>query len=142
MIRSPAVPGGSLALDGEGLAKATLRDRTVTGWLVLAHADDLRVINSAAALVEVVLSRKNRPAQEWTLSRQAVEPITEPTARHVAAPLADTDLHGHAYAVGAMLAATALAAPGRPQSPPPIPRTPPLCAADAPPSSRSDRTTP
>lgn len=32
MTRSPAVPGGTLVLDSEGLAKAILRDRTVTGW--------------------------------------------------------------------------------------------------------------
>ncbi|WP_432121331.1 PIN domain-containing protein [Streptomyces sp. S1] len=112
MTPSPAVPGGALVLDSEGLAKAVLRDRTVTGWLALARADDLRVITSAATLVEVVHPRINRPALEWTLSRLVVEPVTEPIARHAAALLADTSLHGHKYAIDAMLAATALAAPG------------------------------
>ncbi|WMX45048.1 PIN domain-containing protein [Streptomyces roseicoloratus] len=112
MTRSPAVPGGTLILDSEGLAKAVLRDRTVTTWLALARADDLRVITSAATLVEVVRPRINRPALEWTLSRLVVEPITEPIARHAADLLADAGLHGHKYAVDAMLAATALAAPG------------------------------
>ncbi|MGW9452704.1 PIN domain-containing protein [Streptomyces sp. NPDC055632] len=112
MTPSPAVPGGTLVLDSEGLAKAVLRDRTVTGWLALARADDLRVITSAATLVEVVHPRINRPALEWTLSRLVVEPITEPIARHGAALLADAGLHGHKYAIDAMLAATALAAPG------------------------------
>jgi hypothetical protein len=59
---SAATPGGTLILDGEALAKAVLRDRTVTGWLALARADDLRVITSAAALAEVVHPRINRPA--------------------------------------------------------------------------------
>lgn len=112
MTRSPAVPGGTLVLDGEGLAKAVLRDRTVTGWLALARADDLRVITSAATLVEVVHPRINRPALEWTLSRLVIEPITEPIARHAAVLLAEAGLHGHKYAIDAMLAATALAAPG------------------------------
>ncbi|WP_432075975.1 PIN domain-containing protein [Streptomyces wuyuanensis] len=112
MTRSPAVPGGTLVLDSEGLAKAVLRDRTVTAWLALARADDLRVITSAATLVEVVHPRINRPALEWTLSRLVVEPITEPIARHAAALLADAGLHGHKYAIDAMLAATALSAPG------------------------------
>ncbi|MFE2044610.1 DNA-binding protein [Streptomyces sp. NPDC059477] len=111
MTRSPAVPGGTLVLDSEGLAKAVMRDPTVTAWLALARADDLRVITSAATLVEVVHPRINRPALEWTLSRLAVEPISEPIARHAAALLADAGLHGHKYAIGAMLAATALAAP-------------------------------
>ncbi|MGX1477467.1 UNVERIFIED_CONTAM: putative nucleic acid-binding protein [Streptomyces canus] len=110
MTRSPAVPGGTLVLDGEGLAKAVLRDRTVTGWLALARADDLRVVTSAATLVEVVHPRINRPALEWTLSRLVVEPVTEAIARHAAALLADAGLHGHKYAVDAMVSATALAA--------------------------------
>lgn len=112
MTRSPATPGGTLVLDSEGLAKAVLRDRTVTGWLALARADDLRVITSAATLVEVMHPGINRPALEWTLSRLVVEPVTEPIARHAAALLADCGLHGHKYAIDAMLGATALAAPG------------------------------
>jgi predicted nucleic acid-binding protein len=112
VTRSPAVPGGTLVLDSEGLAKAVLRDRTVTGWLALARADDLRVITSAATLVEVVHPRINRPALEWTLSRIVVEPVTEPIARHAAALLVGAGLHGHKYAIDAMLSATALAAPG------------------------------
>ncbi|MFF4757695.1 PIN domain-containing protein [Streptomyces sp. NPDC001292] len=112
MTRSPAVPGGTLVLDSEGLAKAVLRDRAVTGWLALARADDLRVITSAATLVEVVHPRIKRPALEWTLSRLVVEPVSEPIARHAAALLTDAGLHGHKYAIDAMLSATALAAPG------------------------------
>jgi len=112
VTRSPAVPGGTLVLDSEGLAKAVLRDRAVTGWLALARADDLRVITSAATLVEVIHPRINRPALEWTLSRLVVEPVTESIARHAAALLADTGLHGHKYAIDAMISATALVAPG------------------------------
>lgn len=112
MTRSPAVPGGTLVLDSEGLAKAVLRDRTVTGWLALARAEDLRVITSAATLVEVVHPRINRPALEWTLSRLVVEPITEPIARHAVSLLADAGLHGHKYAIDAALAAVALRQPG------------------------------
>jgi predicted nucleic acid-binding protein len=109
---SSAAPGGTLVLDSEGLAKAVQRDRTVTGWLALARADDLRVITSAATLVEVIHPRINRPALEWTLSRLVIEPVTEPVARHAAALLADAGLHGHKYAIDAMLSAIALAAPG------------------------------
>lgn len=112
MTRFPAAPGGTLVLDSEGLAKAVLRDRTVTAWLALARADDLRVITSAAILVEVVHPRVNRPALEWTLSRLVIEAVTEPIARHAATLLSNAGLHGHKYAIDAMLSATALAAPG------------------------------
>ncbi|MDP9613540.1 putative nucleic acid-binding protein [Streptomyces demainii] len=70
------------------------------------------MITSAATLVEVVHPRINRPALEWTLSRIVVEPVTDAVARHAAALLADTGLHGHKYAIDAMLSATALAASG------------------------------
>ncbi|MGV9306708.1 PIN domain-containing protein [Nonomuraea sp. NPDC003727] len=108
-----ATPGGTLVLDSEGLAKAVLRDRELTAWLSLAKADDLRVITSAATLVEVVHPRIRRPALEWTLSRVVVEPVTELLARQAAALLADAGLHGHKHAIDAMLCATALAAPGQ-----------------------------
>ncbi|WP_322769094.1 hypothetical protein [Frankia sp. Cr1] len=113
MIREPVVPGGTLVLDSEGLAKAVQRDREVTAWLALARADDMRVITSAATLVEVVHPRIRRPALEWTLSRIVVEPVTEDIARHAAALLGDAGLHGHKHAINAMLCATALAVPGR-----------------------------
>jgi predicted nucleic acid-binding protein len=112
VTRSPATPGGTLVLDSEGVARAVQRDRTVTAWLALARADDLRVITSAATLVEVIHPRINRPALEWTLSRLVVEPVTEPIARHAATLLSNAGLHGHKYAIDAMLSATALAAPG------------------------------
>lgn len=112
MSRAPAVPSGTLVLDSEGLAKAVLRDRDVTGWLALARADDMRVITSAATLVEVTHPGIRRPALEWTLSRIVIEPITEAVARHAAVLLGDAGLHGHKHAIDAMLCATALAAPG------------------------------
>jgi hypothetical protein len=112
MTRDPAVPAGTLVLDGEGLAEAVLRGRDVTAWLALARADDMRVITSAATLVEVVHPRINRPALEWTLSRLVIEPVTESIARQAAFLLGEAGLHGHKYAVDAMLSATALAAPG------------------------------
>lgn len=105
-----ASPGGTLVLDSEGLAKAVLRDRAVTGWLALARADDMRVITSAATVVEVIHPRIKRPALEWTLSRLIVEPVTESIARRAAVLLIGANLHGHKYAIDAMLSATALAA--------------------------------
>ncbi|GHG23776.1 PIN domain-containing protein [Streptomyces zaomyceticus] len=112
MTRREAAPGGTLVLDSEGLAKAVRRDREVTTWLALARADDLRVVTSAATLVEVMHPRINRPALEWTLSRLVVEPVADAVARHAAALLAENGLHGHKYAIDAMVAATALAAQG------------------------------
>ncbi|OEU87309.1 DNA-binding protein [Streptomyces abyssalis] len=112
MTRPLAVPGGTLALDSEGLAKAVLRDREVTAWLALARAEDMRVITSAVTLVEVVHPRIKRTALHWTLSRIVIEPVTEHIARCASDLLAEVGLHGHKHAIDAMFCATALSAPG------------------------------
>lgn len=112
MTRPRAAPGGTVVLDSDGLAKAVRRDRAVTEWLALARADDIRVVTSAATLVEVIHPGLRRPALDWTLSRLVVEPVTEGIARRAAALLADVGLHGHRYAIDAIVAATALAADG------------------------------
>ncbi|MDQ1306984.1 MAG: hypothetical protein QG671_2816 [Actinomycetota bacterium] len=111
MTRSPR-PAGTLVLDSEGLAKAVARDRELTAWLALARAEDLRVITSAATLVEVIHPRMKRPALEWTISRIVIEPVTEEIARRAAALLDAAGLHGHRHAIDAMLSATALASSG------------------------------
>jgi predicted nucleic acid-binding protein len=110
--RVAAVPGGTLLLDCEGLAKAVQRDREVISWLAWARADDVRVVTSAATLVEAMHPGLKRPALEWTLSRIVVEPVTEAIARRAAALLGAAELHGHKHAIDAMVSATALQSPG------------------------------
>ncbi|MFD0353561.1 DNA-binding protein [Streptomyces sp. NPDC127110] len=104
---------GALILDSEGLAKAVQRDREIHEWLTAAHDADLPVITSAAVLVEVIHPRINDAALRWTLSRLRVEPLTQALAQSAAALLRTAGLHGHKYAIDAVLCATALAQPGR-----------------------------
>ncbi|MGC0376666.1 PIN domain-containing protein [Streptomyces sp. SAI-229] len=104
---------GALVLDSEGLAKAVQRDREVHEWLTAAREADLPVITSAAVLVEVIHPRIDDAALRWTLSRLRVEPVTQALAQSAAALLRAAGLHGHTYAVDAMLCATALHHPGR-----------------------------
>ncbi|RZD89722.1 PIN domain-containing protein [Streptomyces albidoflavus] len=104
---------GALILDSEGLAKAVQRDRVIHEWLTAARDADLPVITSAAVLVEVIHPRINDAAFKWTLSRLRVEPVTQVLAQSAASLLRAAGLHGHKYAIDAMLCATALAEPGR-----------------------------
>jgi predicted nucleic acid-binding protein len=104
---------GALVLDSEGLAKAVQRDREVHEWLTAARDADLPVITSAAALVEVTHPRIDDAALKWTLSRLRVEPVTQAIAQSAATLLRAAGLHGHKYAIDAMLCATALAQPGQ-----------------------------
>ncbi|GGU22451.1 type II toxin-antitoxin system VapC family toxin [Streptomyces violascens] len=104
---------GALVLDSEGLAKAVQRDREVHEWLTAARDADLPVITSAAVLVEVIHPRINDAALRWTLSRLRVEPVTQSIAQSAATLLRTAGLHGHMYAIDAMLCATALTQHGR-----------------------------
>ncbi|WP_433250716.1 DNA-binding protein [Streptosporangium sp. CA-135522] len=103
---------GSLVLDCEGLSKAILQTPELTDWLVAAEEEDVRVVVSAATLVEVSYPRLNRARYDWTLSRLSVEPVSREIARDAARLLAAVGLHGHKYAVAAMVCATALRLPG------------------------------
>ncbi|MBJ7901866.1 PIN domain-containing protein [Streptomyces sp. DSM 110735] len=104
---------GALVLDSEGLAKAVQRDREIHEWLTAARDADLPVITSAAVLVEVIHPKINEAALKWTLSRLSVDPVTRAVAESAAALLRAAGLHGHKYAIDAMLCATALQHPGR-----------------------------
>ncbi|MFJ5046622.1 type II toxin-antitoxin system VapC family toxin [Streptomyces sp. NPDC088719] len=104
---------GALVLDSEGLAQAVLRGREVQEWLEAARAADLPVVTSAVVLVEVIHPRIAPAALSWTLSRLRVEPVSQTLAHTAASLLRDAGLHGHKYAIDAMLCATALTQPGR-----------------------------
>ncbi|WP_406506003.1 type II toxin-antitoxin system VapC family toxin [Streptomyces sp. NBC_00212] len=104
---------GALVLDSEGLTKAVQRDREVHEWLTAARDADLPVVTSAAVLVEVIHPRINDAALRWTLSRLRVEPVTQAIAQSAATLLRTAGLHGHKYAIDAMLCATALTHHGR-----------------------------
>ncbi|UUU34372.1 DNA-binding protein [Streptomyces sp. CA-210063] len=104
---------GALVLDSEGLAKAVQRDREVHEWLAAAREADLPVLTSAAVLVEVIHPRINDAALRWTLSRLRVEPLSQAAAQSAATLLRGAGLHGHKYAIDAMLCATAVQQPGR-----------------------------
>lgn len=104
---------GALVLDSEGLAKAVQRDREIHEWLTAARDADLPVITSAAVLVEVTHPKIDDAALKWTLSRLSVEPVTRTIAQSAAVLLRAAGLHGHKYAIDAMLCATALQHPGR-----------------------------
>jgi predicted nucleic acid-binding protein len=78
--------------------------------LAQARLDGLRVVTSAATLVEARNPRMNQARFDWAVSRLVIEPVTENIARAASKLLAIHGLHGHRHAIDAMVAATALAA--------------------------------
>jgi hypothetical protein len=102
---------GTLILDCDGLSKIVLKDRMAMARLAQARVDGLRVVASAATLVEARDPRMNQARFDWAASRLVIEPVTEALARAASKLLASRRWHGHQHAMDAMVAATALAAP-------------------------------
>lgn len=102
---------GTLVLDCEGLSKLVLCAPDLIEWLAAAEAEDVRVVTSSVTLVEARDPRTNQARFDYAVSRVNVVPPTEAVARHASKLLAAAGLHGHKYALDAIVAATALASP-------------------------------
>lgn len=100
-------------LDSEGLSQWVRGDRRMGLRLKDAHRSDIPVVTTSMALVEAYHGKIHRPAWRWALSRLRVEPVTEQIANAAIDLLQDAGLHGHKYAIDAVLAAVALRQSGR-----------------------------
>ncbi|MEU3758248.1 PIN domain-containing protein [Streptomyces albogriseolus] len=102
---------GTLVLDCEGLSKLVRRDPELTEWLRAADAEDIRVVTSSVTLVEARDPGIHQAQYDYAVSRVNVVPPDEAVARQASELLATAGLHGHKYALDAIVAATALASP-------------------------------
>lgn len=102
---------GTLVLDCEGLSKLLRRTPELTEWLAAAEAADVRVVTGSVTLVEARDPKTNQARFDYAVSRVNVIPSTEAISRHAGKLLAAAGLHGHKYALDAIVAATALASP-------------------------------
>jgi len=102
---------GTLVLDCEGLSKLVNRTPEVTEWLAAAEAEDIRVVTSSVTLVEARDPKIQQARFDYALSRVNIVAPSEVIARHASKLLAQVGLHGHKYALDAIVAATALASP-------------------------------
>ncbi|MFE2328319.1 type II toxin-antitoxin system VapC family toxin [Streptomyces sp. NPDC059385] len=103
---------GTLVLDCEGLSRLVRRDPGMLEWLSAAESEDIRVVISSVTLVEARDPRVNQAQFDYAVSRVNVIPPSEAIARHASKLLAAAGLHGHKYALDAIVAATALDQPG------------------------------
>jgi predicted nucleic acid-binding protein len=102
---------GTLVLDCEGLSKLVRRSPELTEWLAAAEAEDIRVVTSSVTLVEARDPKTNQARFDYAVSRVNIVPPTEAIARRASKLLATAGLHGHKYALDAIVAATALVSP-------------------------------
>jgi len=102
----------SLVLDSQGLSSWIDRDRKVMRLLEQAERDAADLAISAATIIEVSYGGVDVARLNWLLSRIRVEPVTKESALRSAGLLKEAGLHGHKYAIDAMVAEVALRLPG------------------------------
>jgi hypothetical protein len=110
-VRTATPDGGTLVLDAAGLSGYLDQERRTVALLEIAERNDLELVMCAATLIEATHSRTRAPRLHWVLSRIRVEPVTLATARASSALLRKAGLHGHKYAIDAMVAEMALRQP-------------------------------
>ncbi|WP_106402145.1 PIN domain-containing protein [Actinocorallia populi] len=102
----------SLVLDSQGLSSWIDQDRKVMRLLEQAERDGVDVAMSAATIIEVSYGGVDTARLNRLLSRIRVEAVTKESARRSAQLLKGAGLHGHKYAIDAMVAEVALRLPG------------------------------
>jgi predicted nucleic acid-binding protein len=111
MARSQSrLSAGTLVLDCEGLSKWCVADARVTAYVREAQDNDFRVITSVLTPIEAFDMRVKSGRFRWYLSRLTIEPVTDEISFHAVDLLRAAGLHGHKYAIDAVVAATALRA--------------------------------
>jgi hypothetical protein len=101
---------GTLLLDSEGLSKLCLKDRMVTALVQAAVEEGVRVATTAMTTLEADYERIHPARIKWVLSRIDVHDVTKALTDQAAVLLRTHGLHGHKYAIDAVLAAVARSA--------------------------------
>ena len=100
-------PPRVFVLDCEALSLAVRGDRKTIAWLELAAQGEAEVVTSPMTLAEAYDGRTTEQRWDWVLSRLKVIDIGKDEARQARRLLADAKLHGHKYAIDAVLAVIA-----------------------------------
>lgn len=105
-------PAGSLVLDSEALSLLLRNDRKMAARVEASRQAGVPVLVSALTIVEAVQGKTDLARLKWLLARLRVEPVSQEDSLTAVALLRDTGgLHGHKYAIDALVAALALRVP-------------------------------
>ncbi|WP_039937957.1 hypothetical protein [Streptomyces himastatinicus] len=94
-------------LDCEALSLAVRGDRGMLTWLSLAARGKAEVMTSPMTLIEAYDGRATEQRWDWVLSRLTVADVGKEEARQARRLLTAAGLHGHKYAIDAVLAVVA-----------------------------------
>ncbi|UGT58961.1 DNA-binding protein [Nocardia asteroides] len=102
----------TFVLDSEALALAVRGDRAMLARLANARDGHVDVITSPMTLIEAHDPRTPAARWNWVVSRMRVATIGKDEARAARELLTAAGLHGHKYAIDAVLAVVAMQQPG------------------------------
>ncbi|MGA5217424.1 PIN domain-containing protein [Streptomyces cinereoruber] len=105
-------PARSLVLDSEALSLLLRNDRKMAARIEASRQAGVPVLVSALTIVEAVHGKTDLARLKWVLSRLRVEPVSQEDSLTAVALLQEAGgLHGHKYAIDALVAALTLRVP-------------------------------
>ncbi|GAA2484829.1 MULTISPECIES: type II toxin-antitoxin system VapC family toxin [Actinomycetes] len=106
------LPARSLVLDSEALSLLLRNDRGMAARIEASRQVGVPVVVSALTIVEAVHGKTDLARLKWVLSRLRVEPVSQDDSLTAVELLQNAGgLHGHKYAIDALVAALALRVP-------------------------------
>jgi predicted nucleic acid-binding protein len=104
MARRKLSHEGTLVLDSEGLSKLLDDHEPAVAMVAEARKRGMEVVISALTIIEAVHARTDRARLNWLLSGLRIVPIGDEDAKAASAMLIGAGLHGHKYAIDAVVA--------------------------------------
>ncbi|WP_405899692.1 PIN domain-containing protein [Streptomyces sp. NBC_00727] len=102
----------TLVLDSQALSLLLRNDRQMVTRIEAARRVGVPILVSALTVVEAVHGKTDAARLRWLLSRLQVQDVTQADSLTAVQLLSDADgLHGHKYAIDALVAAMALRSP-------------------------------
>jgi hypothetical protein len=99
---------GTLVLDCEGLSKFVNDHEPVVALVTEARKRGMEVVVSALTIIEATHQRTDRARLAWVLSGLRIVHIGDEEAKAASALLLNAGLHGHKYAIDAVVAELAV----------------------------------
>lgn len=99
---------GTLVLACEGLSKLVSDQESVIALVAEARKRGMEVVISALTIIEATHRRTDKSRLAWILSGLRIVRIDDVDAKAASAMLINAGLHGHKYAIDAVVAEMAL----------------------------------
>jgi hypothetical protein len=97
-----------MVLDCEGLAKLIDDHERTVAMVSAARSRGMEVVINALTIVEATHRRSDQARLAWLLSGLRISPVGDKEAKAASALLVNTGLHGHKYAINAIVAEMAM----------------------------------